>query len=75
MYDAFKEGHVTDCHIVIFQFLLNFWVAIKDKTTKFYFKNLHNFRQIHALFLQIGLSNKTILKVKPFRYVLFGLEI
>ena len=48
MYDTFKEGHVTDCHIVIFKFLLNFWVAIKDKTTKFYFKNLHNSRQIHA---------------------------
>ena len=35
MYDTFKEGHVTDCHIVIFKFLLNFWVAIKDKITIF----------------------------------------
>ena len=51
MYDTFKEGHVTDCHIVIFKFLLNFWVAIKDKITKFYFKNLHNSRQTHAIFV------------------------
>ena len=51
MYDTFKEGHVTDCHIVIFQFLIYFWVAIKDKTTKFYFKSLHNSRQIHAFFV------------------------
>ena len=53
MYDTFKEGHVTDCHIVIFKFLLNFWVAIKDKITKFYFKNLHNSRQIHVIICKL----------------------
>ena len=37
-------------HFTIFRFLFNISVSIRGKNTKFYFKNLHMFRQLHAKF-------------------------
>ena len=38
-------------HFTIFRFLFNISVSIRGKNAKFYIKNLHKFRQIHANFL------------------------
>ena len=52
-------------HFVKFQFLLNISVSIRGINTKFYFKNLLKFRQLHANFWVIWF----IITDKTYQYI------